>query len=152
MPDGSGDDSFEHFLDNYRVTGQEPFYRMERDQLSHNFELIDDFLSALNSPAHLELAENSFEEFHSKGYLEESDPAVAYVTSDELSETGRRPLNALTEVVLGKRHRTPGEDPDAVPVRFTDNPDPFKNFEFYMPTHDAVDYELRKTRDQDKYL
>lgn len=152
MPDGPGEDSFEHFLDNYRVTGQEPFYRMKTDQLSHHFNLIDDFLSALTSPAHLELAENSFEEFHSKGYLEESDPAVAYVTSEELSETGRRSLNALTQVVLGKKHETPGEDPDAVPVKFTDEQRPFENFDFYMPTHDAVDYELRKARDQNDYL
>lgn len=144
MPDGSGDDSFEHFLDNYRVTGHEPFYRMESRQLSSHFGLIDDFLSALSSPAHLEIAENSFEEFHSKGYLEETDPAVAYVTSEEISEKGRKSLNALTEVVLGKRHETPYEGPDAVPVRFTDGEYPFENFELYMPTHDAVDYELTR--------
>ncbi|MFB6115104.1 MAG: hypothetical protein ABEK04_02345 [Candidatus Nanohalobium sp.] len=150
MPDGSGDDSFEHFLDNYRVTGHEPSYRMERKQLSSHFELIDDFLSALSSPAHLELAENSFEQFHNKGYLDETDPAVAYVTSDEISDTGRKSLNALTQVVLGKKHETPGKGPEAVPVKFTDEPEPFENFKFYMPTHDAVDYELRKIRDNEQ--
>lgn len=147
MPDGSGDDPFEHFLDNYRVTGQEPFYRMETAQLTSHFDLIDDFLSALTSPAHLEIAENSFEQFHSKGYLEETDPAIAYVTGEGINEEGRRSLNSLTEVVLGKRHETPGEGPDSVPVRFTDSDYPFENFELYMPTHEAVNYELTKSRD-----
>lgn len=140
MPDGdSGDSTFNRIFDSYRVTGLENSYRMKASDLNRQFNLIDDYLSR-NEKTHVELAEIGFQNYHRKGYLSETDQVVVYADLD--TDVQRVSLSDLTDVVLGKRHRSPSERPASTPVEFTDAEEPYKNFELFMPTHEAVRTEL----------
>lgn len=142
MPDDSGDVPVDDLLDPYRVTGSEESYRMKASNLSSHFDLIDDYLSSSPEPVHVELAETGFLNYHRKGYLAEQDNVTVYAALDV--DERRVSLNELTEIVLGKRHEVE-EDPAAVPVEFTDiDRRPYRNFDLFMPTHEAVEEEIRR--------
>lgn len=147
MPDnGSGSDS-DKYLDSYRVTGDEPRYRTTSERmLTSQFDLVDDYLSAMESKVHVELAEEGFLNYHRNGMLKDSDHVTVYAFDDDL-EHERVALSELTDIVLGKKHEVPGEESAAVPVEFTDIDYPYRNFELFMPTHRAVEEELRRIRD-----
>jgi len=145
MPDdGSGDTPFDRIFDSYRVTGLEDSYRMEASDLNSQFNLIDDYLSK-GGKTRVELAETGFQNYHRKGYLSESDEVVVYAEVD--TEPRRVSLNELTDVVLGRRHRSESKRPPAVPVEFTDVQEPYSNFDLFMPSHEAFEMELRRSID-----
>ncbi len=140
--DFSGEESLDDFLRPFEVTGVEEFYRMERGDLSYHFDLVDEYLSVLGSPARVELAEAGFQNYHSRGFLEPEDDVVVYASSgDEGLERGSVALDERTTVRLGRSHEELGEEP--VPVQFTDVKEyPFENYRFFMPSHEAVDSSL----------
>lgn len=144
MPDDSGDIPVNDFLDPYRVTSSEESYRMKFSDLSSHFNIIDEYLSTSPEPVHVELAETGFLNYHRKGHLAEQDNVTVY--ADLETEEKRVSLNELTEVVLGKRHEAE-EGLAAVPVEFTDvDRRPYTNFDLFMPTHEAVEQELKDLR------
>lgn len=143
MPgDGSGFDSSEDIFDAYRVTGNEPSYRMNVSDLSSHFDLVDDYLSALEEPAHVELAEEGFLNYHRKGCISDKDRVTVYASGKGLDSEERVALDELTEIVLGRTHELSGNLPTSVPVEFIDGEDPYINFNLFMPTHRAVQEEL----------
>lgn len=144
MPgNGSGHNPSEDIFDVYRVTGNEPSYRMNISDLSSHFDLIDDYLSALNSPADLELAEEGFVNYHRKGYLDDTDRVTVYASGNDLEKMERVSLDDLTDIVLGKKHESSGNISTSIPVEFIDGSDPYINFDLFMPTHRAVKQELK---------
>lgn len=149
MPDnGSGNGSPKEYLDSYRVTGDEPSYRTTSDRMAtSHFDLVDDYLSAMTSRVHLELAEEGFLNYHRNGRLTDTDSVTVYAFDEDFEEQ-RISLSNLTDIVLGKRHEMPKDEPTAVPVEFTDTEYPYQNFDLFMPTHRAVEEELRKIRDE----
>lgn len=147
MPDnGSGPDSHE-YLDSYIITGEESSYRTTSERMcTSHFDLVDDYLSAMDSKVHIELAEEGFLNYHRNGNLKDTDQVTVYAFDESLKHE-RVSLSNLTDIVLGKKHEVPGEEQAAVPVEFTDIDYPYRNFELFMPTHKAVEEELRSIKD-----
>jgi len=148
MGDNSSEaSSSEDFLDVYTVNGNEESYRMSSSDLNSYFDTIDDYFSGIDDRVDIELAETGFLNYHRKGSLSEADEVVVYASSDtEELENRRAQLGKMVEIVLDKRHEAPDGEA-SVEVEFTDTDEyPYDNFRFLMPTHEAVENELKKAR------
>ena len=135
--DNPPEDYLESFPSPYRITSGDGTYVMNRNDLSWQFDAIDEYLSAFQGETRVELAEKGFLNYHEKGGIDSEDPVVVYAEPEQDLEKSRVQLDEQVSIVLGKRHS------EAIPVEFRSGRNPFQSYRLYMPTHDAVDHELK---------
>ncbi len=130
-------DALDDLLEPYEI-GSERSYMMDASDLGQQFYRVDMYLSGFSGKAHVELAEEGFLNYHEKGRIDEDDDVVFYAEPEEVEfDEERVLLDAHTEVVLGKRHS------ESVPVDFVSGENPFRSYRLFMPTHEAVNQELK---------
>lgn len=130
-------DALDDLLEPYEI-GSDTRYLMDSSDLGQQFYRVDMYLSGFSGEAHVELAEEGFLNYHDKGWIDDDDDVVFYADPEEVQfEEERVFLDARTEVVLGKRHS------ESVPVEFVSGENPFRSYRLFMPTHEAVNQELK---------
>lgn len=138
MPDEDPEhDALDNLLEPYEI-GSDRSYMIDASDLGQQFYRLDMYLSGFSGQAHVELAEEGFLNYHEKGRIDDHDEVVVYADTEEVDFDEERVfLEDRTEVVLGKRHS------ESVPVEFVSGENPFRSYRLFMPTHEAVNQELK---------